>query len=190
MEGDLSIGSVSYYSEIDLVVENLYWERERDYLNASLALIGGYITPRMVFVGGTNAIGQVERYWPILTVYFPQMELRLSRIPLSETSMFSKVFNRSLALTPANPNPVGQRLEVEDPELLPTLPGYYAKNKIFFPFGEFYYYLYDQVSREVLYISEKLDKPPFVAIYYRHKVGFEGPIKHVSIFSSRVMDIR
>ena len=176
------------HGDIDLIVEKLYWERERDYLNMSLSLIGGYVNPRMVFVGGTNVIGRVEKTGPILSVYFPQMGLRLSRVPLSENSLFSKVFNRSLSITPDSPNPVGRKMDVEDPEVLPEIPGYYSKDKVFLPFGEFYYYLYEQPGREALYISEKKGKPPFVAIYYRNLLGFESPIKYMSIFSPGFMN--
>lgn len=179
---------VSLVSDLDQVVETLYWEREREYLNSSLALVGGYINPRYAFVGGTNVIGRVEKTWPILSVHFPQMGITLSRLPISENSLVFKLFNRVLAITPQNPNPVGTRLDVQDPELLPRLPGSYANDKIYLPFGEAYYYLYDQFGREALYISLKKDRPPFAAIYYRLKLGFGGgPIHHMSIFPSKML---
>jgi hypothetical protein len=184
MTSTLSTPVPSSY-DLDSVVEELYWEREREYLNASLALVGGYVNPRFAFVGGTNVIGLVERSWPILSVYLPQMELTLSRLPLSENSLVFKVFNRELSITPKNPNPVGTRLEVQDPELLPKVPGYYAEDKLYLPFGEVYYYLYDQFGREALYISQKKDTPPFAAIHYRSKLGFGGPLQYMSIFPSR-----
>jgi hypothetical protein len=174
--------------DLDSIVEELYWERERDYLNASLALVGGYVNPRLTFVGGTNVIGLVERSWPILSVYLPQMELTLSRLPLSENSLVFKVFNRELSITPKNPNPVGTRLDVQDQELLPKVPGYYAKDKLYLPFGEVYYYLYDQFGREALYISQKKDKPPFAAIHYRPKLGLGGPLQYMSIFPSKMIN--
>ncbi len=187
MTNDLYTPSPPSY-DLDYIVEELYWEREREYLNASLALVGGYVNPRFVFVGGTNVIGVVERTWPILSVYLPQMELILSRLPLSENSLVFGVFNRRLSITPKNPNPVGTPLEVQDPELLPRVPGYYAEDKLYLPFGEVYYYLYDQFGREALYISQKKDTPPFVAIHYRSKLGFGGPFQYMSIFPSRMIN--
>jgi len=174
--------------DLDSIVEELYWEREREYLNSSLALVGGYVNPRFAFVGGTNVIGLVERSWPILSVYLPQMELTLSRLPLSENSLVFKVFNRKLSITPKNPNPVGTLLKVQDPELLPRVPGYYAEDKLYLPFGEVYYYLYDQFGREALYISQKKNKPPFAAIHYRSKLGFGGPFQYMSIFPYRMIN--
>ncbi len=169
------------------VVGKLYWERERLLLSSSLSVLGSYVSPRGIFMGGKNVWGVYRKSDVIALVdVFPNL-VRLSRLPVSEeASCEVSGFSKTLYITPISDRFLGVSrsggLELEGDVVrdLGRLGIYIVGSRAYLPFGHFPYEFVDDGSGHSAFLLEMRSvsgRPTFIPLVLFSSHG-EGRVVH------------